>query len=76
MRNGIDGFGYNAALGKFEDLLAAGIIDPAKVTRSTVQNAASIAALLLTTEGVIAEVKEDAPAGGGDHGHGGGGMDF
>ncbi len=76
VRNGVDGFGYNAALGKFEDLLAAGIIDPAKVTRSTVQNAASIAALLLTTEGVIAEVKEDAPAGGGDHGHGGGGMDF
>ncbi|MDH5422397.1 MAG: chaperonin GroEL [Acidimicrobiia bacterium] len=75
VRNGTDGFGYNAAIGKFEDLLAAGIIDPAKVTRSTVQNAASIAALLLTTEGLIAEVKEDAPVGGGDH-HGGGGMDF
>ncbi len=77
VRNAEGGNGYNAATGKFEDLLSAGIIDPAKVTRSTVQNAASIAALLLTTEGVIAEIKEDAPAGGGDHGHGGGGgMDF
>ncbi len=76
VRNSEGGFGYNAATGKFEDLLEAGVIDPAKVTRSTVQNAASIAALLLTTEGVIAEVKEDAPAGGGDHHGGGGGMDF
>ncbi len=76
VRNAEGGFGYNAATGKFEDLLEAGVIDPAKVTRSTVQNAASIAALLLTTEGLIAEIKEDAPAGGGDHGHGGGGMDF
>ena len=76
VRNAEGGFGYNAATDKFEDLLLAGVIDPAKVTRSTVQNAASIAALLLTTEGVIAEIKEDAPAAGGDHGHGGGGMDF
>ncbi len=55
----------------------AGVIDPAKVTRSTLQNAGSIAALLLTTEALVAEQKEDAPAG---HGHGGGGgapdMDF
>ena len=65
--------GFNAATLKFEDLMAAGVIDPAKVTRSTLQNAASIAALLLTTEALVAEVKEDNPAGG-DHGHGGGGM--
>jgi chaperonin GroEL len=70
-------FGYNAAKLQFEDLMASGIIDPAKVTRSTLQNAASIAALLLTTEALIAERKEDKPAAGG-HGHGGGGgdMDF
>ena len=64
-------FGFNAATGKYEDLLKAGIIDPAKVTRSTLQNAASVAALLITTEALIAEQKEDEPAGGG-HGHGGG----
>jgi chaperonin GroEL len=70
------GFGFNAATGVYEDLVKAGVIDPAKVTRSTLQNAASIAALLLTTEALVAEVKEEAPIGGGDHGHGGGGMDF
>jgi chaperonin GroEL len=68
--------GFNAAKGEYEDLMKAGIIDPAKVTRSTVQNASSIAALLLTTEALIAEQKEDAPAlPGGGHEHGGG-MDF
>ena len=67
-------YGFNAATGKYEDLLVAGVIDPAKVTRSTLQNAASIAALLLTTEALVAEQPEDAPAmpAGGDH-HG---MDF
>jgi chaperonin GroEL len=74
LREGAEG--YNAATGIYEDLLKAGVIDPAKVTRSTIQNAASIAALLLTTEALVAEEKEDAPAGGG-HGHGGGpDMDF
>ena len=69
-------FGFNAATGEYEDLLKSGVIDPAKVTRSTLQNAASIAALVVTTEALVAEKKEDAPAmGGGDHGHGGG-MDF
>jgi chaperonin GroEL len=69
--------GFNAATGVYEDLMASGVIDPAKVTRSTLQNASSIAALLLTTEALVAEQKEDSPAGGGDHGHGGGGgMDF
>jgi chaperonin GroEL len=69
--------GFNAATGVYEDLMVAGVIDPAKVTRSTLQNASSIAALLLTTEALVAEQKEDSPAGAGhDHGGGGGGMDF
>jgi len=69
--------GFNAASGEFEDLISAGIIDPAKVTRSTLQNAASIAALIVTTEALVAEMPEDAPvmpAGG--HEHDGGGMGF
>ncbi|MCE2512598.1 MAG: chaperonin GroEL [Acidimicrobiia bacterium] len=57
--------GLNAATGEYEDLIAAGIIDAAKVTRSALQNAGSIAGLFLTTEAVIAEAPEDAPAGGG-----------
>ena len=78
VRRGKASFGFNAQTGDYEDLLEAGIPDPAKVTRSTVQNAASIAGLLLTTEALVAEHKEDPPPGGGDHGHGGGapGMDF
>jgi chaperonin GroEL len=65
------GEGFNAATGTYEDLIKAGIADPAKVTRSTVQNAASIASMLITTEALIAEQKEDKPAapampGGGD----------
>jgi chaperonin GroEL len=72
-REGAEGF--NAATGEYVDMLKAGVIDPAKVTRSTLQNAASIAALLLTTEALVAEQKEDAPAGG--HAHGGApDMDF
>ncbi len=67
--------GFNAATGEYEDLIAAGIIDPAKVTRSTVQNAASIAALLITTEALVAEAPEETPAMPGGHDHGGG-MDF
>ena len=69
------GQGLNAATGEYVDLIAAGIIDPAKVTRSALQNAASIAALFLTTEAVIADKPEKAaPAPGGDPGMGG--MDF
>ncbi len=66
--------GYNAATGKFEDLVKAGVIDPTKVTRTALQNAASIAGLLLTTEALVVEIPEPksaAPAGGGH----GGGMD-
>jgi len=67
--------GFNAMSGEYEDLIDAGVIDPAKVTRSTLQNAASIAALLVTTEALVAEEKEDVPAmpAGGGHDHG---MDF
>ncbi len=64
--------GFNAQTGTYEDLIVSGIIDPAKVTRSTIQNAASIAALLITTEALVAEEKEDEPPMGG---HGGGGME-
>jgi len=69
------GFGLDAATGEYVDMIKSGIIDPAKVTRSALQNAASIAALFLTTEAVIAdkpEPKGPAPMPGGD----GGGMDF
>jgi len=71
--------GFNAATGEYTDLNKAGIIDPAKVTRSTLQNAASIAALLVTTEALVADQPEPAPAvpgGGHDHAGGMGGMDF
>ena len=57
--------GLNAATGEFEDLLKAGVIDPAKVTRAALQNAASIASLLLTTECLVADKPEEAAAGGG-----------
>jgi chaperonin GroEL len=77
VRNAEGNVGFNAATGEYTDLVLAGVIDPAKVTRSTLQNAASIAALLLTTEALVAEEKEPAPAmPGGGHGHDGGGMDF
>jgi chaperonin GroEL len=76
VRNAEGSTGFNAATGEYGDLVAAGVIDPAKVTRSTLQNAASIAALLLTTEALVAEEKEPAPAmPGGGHDMGGmGGM--
>uniref|UniRef100_UPI003B3AEE06 TCP-1/cpn60 chaperonin family protein n=1 Tax=Pseudactinotalea sp. TaxID=1926260 RepID=UPI003B3AEE06 len=73
------GQGLNAATGDYEDLLAAGINDPVKVTRSALQNAASIAGLFLTTEAVVADKPEKAPAapaGGGDDMGGMGGMGF
>ena len=69
-------FGYNAATDVYEDMIKAGVIDPTKVTRTALQNAASIASLLLTTECVVVERKEDKPApmGGGGGGGGMGGM--
>jgi len=66
-------FGYNALTDVYEDLVQAGVIDPTKVTRTALQNAASIAGLLLTTEALIVEKKEPASAGGHAHGGGGGG---
>ncbi|WP_028848662.1 MULTISPECIES: chaperonin GroEL [Thermocrispum] len=70
-----EGHGLNAATGEYEDLIAAGVIDPAKVTRSALQNAASIAALFLTTEAVVADKPEKEKAAA-DPSGGMGGMDF
>ncbi|HMV31115.1 MAG TPA: TCP-1/cpn60 chaperonin family protein, partial [Gemmatimonadales bacterium] len=67
-------FGYNAATDTYEDLVKAGVIDPTKVTRTALQNAASIAGLLLTTECVVVERKEDKPAPAAPGGGGMGGM--
>jgi chaperonin GroEL len=67
-------FGYNAQTNSFEDLVKAGVIDPTKVTRTALQNAGSIASLMLTTEALVCEIpeeKKESPMGGG---HGGGGM--
>ena len=73
-------FGYNAANGTYGDMVEFGILDPTKVTRTALQNAASIAGLMITTEAMVAEApkKDAAPAGGHGHDHGGGmgGMDF
>jgi len=72
------GVGYNAAKDEYVDMIKAGIIDPLKVTRSALQNAASVAAMVLTTEAAVAEIPEAAPAGGMPGGMGGGmptGMD-
>jgi chaperonin GroEL len=73
-------YGYNAQTGEYGDMIEFGILDPTKVTRTALQNAASIAGLMITTEAMVAEApkKDAAPAGGGhDHGGGGmGGMDF
>jgi chaperonin GroEL len=62
LKNEKPGIGYNAATNEFEDMVAAGIVDPTKVTRSALQNAASVSALLLTTEAVVADKPEDNPA--------------
>src|SRR3984885_8531290 len=74
--NSKPGVGLNAATGEYEDLLKAGVADPVKVTRSALQNAASIAALFLTTEAVVADKPEKAAAAAGDPTGGMGGMDF
>lgn len=72
-------YGYNAATGEYGDLVEAGVVDPTKVTRTALQNAASVAGLLLTTDAAVAELpKEDAPMAGGGMpgGMGGMGMDM
>ena len=75
VKEGTADFGYNARTDKYENLIAAGVIDPTKVGRVALENAASIAAMLLTTEVVLADDPEDAPAGGPPMGGGGmGGM--
>ncbi len=66
-------FGYDAKADKYVDMIKAGIIDPKKVTRVALENAASVAGMILTTECALTDIKEAAPAGGG-HSHGGGGM--
>ncbi len=71
VREGKGAFGYNAGSGEYEDLVKAGVIDPVKVTRSALQNAASISSLMLTTEAAVHDLPEDpAPAGAPDP-HGG-----
>jgi len=75
VKEGKGNFGYNAATGEFVDMVEAGILDPTKVTRTALQNAASIAGLMITTEAMVAEApKKDEPAGGGMGGGGMGGM--
>jgi chaperonin GroEL len=68
VKNAKGNVGYNVAKDIYEDLVEAGVVDPTKVTRSALQNAASIAGLLLTTEALITEIPEEEK-GGGDHGH-------
>ncbi|HET9957912.1 MAG TPA: TCP-1/cpn60 chaperonin family protein, partial [Polyangiaceae bacterium] len=74
IKEGSGNFGFNAATTKYGDLVADGVIDPVKVVRSALQNAASVAGLMLTTEALVAEKpkEEKAPAPGG-HAHGPGG---
>ena len=72
VRSGKDNFGFNAATSEYGDMLEWGIIDPAKVTRSAVQAAGSIAGLMITTEAMISDIKEDNPAPAGDMGGMGG----
>jgi chaperonin GroEL len=75
VKNGKGAFGFNAATEEYEDLVKAGVIDPTKVVRAALQNAASVASLMLTTEALIAErPKKKAAGGAGGHGGGGGGM--
>ena len=80
VREGQGNYGYNAANGEYGDMVALGILDPTKVTRSALQNAASIAGLMITTEAMVGELPKKESAGGHDHGGGGmggmGGMDF
>ncbi len=78
VKEGSGNFGYNAANGEFGDMIEFGILDPTKVTRTALQNAASIAGLMITTEAMVAEApKKDEPAMPAGGGMGGmGGMDF
>jgi chaperonin GroEL len=79
LKEGKDAFGLNAETGQYEDLVKAGIIDPTKVVRFALQNASSVAALMLTTEAMVAEKPKEEPSmppmpPGGGYGGGMGGM--
>lgn len=74
MKEGSADYGYNARTDKFENLIGAGVIDPTKVSRVALENAASIASMLLTTECVLADEPEDEKAGAPPMGGGMGGM--
>jgi chaperonin GroEL len=80
VKDGTGSYGYNAATGEYGDMLAMGILDPTKVTRTALQNASSIAGLMITTEAMVAEAPKKEESMGGGHGGGGmggmGGMDF
>ncbi|HEY0721546.1 MAG TPA: chaperonin GroEL [Gammaproteobacteria bacterium] len=71
VKEGKGNFGYNAATGEYGDMIEMGILDPTKVTRSALQNAASVAGLMITTEAMVAELPKAEPAGGGAGGMGG-----
>jgi len=73
VKNGKGAFGFNAATEEYEDMVKAGVIDPTKVVRAALQNAASVASLMLTTEALVAERPKKKAAAGGHGGHGGGG---
>jgi len=75
IRAGKNAYGYNAATGVYEDLIKAGIVDPTKVVRTALQNASSVAGLMLTTEAAVVEKPKDDKGGGGHPGGGMGGMD-
>jgi chaperonin GroEL len=72
VKNGKGGFGFNAATEEYEDLTKAGVIDPTKVVRAALQNAASVASLMLTTEALVAEKPKKKDAGAGAPSPGGG----
>ena len=80
VKNNRVGYGYDATTGEYGDMLAMGILDPTKVTRTALQNASSIAGLMITTEAMVAEAPKKEESMGGGHGGGGmggmGGMDF
>ncbi len=80
LREGDETMGFNASTDVYENLVTAGVIDPTKVVRTALQDAASVAGLLITTEAAVSEMPEDKPAMGGGMGGGGmggmGGMDF
>ncbi len=67
---------FNAANDEYENLVEAGVVDPTKVVRTALQNAASVAGLMRTTEALVAELPKEEKEAGGGHGHGGPGMDF